>query len=97
LYSSTMGLSDSRGTALDVMVSSDFLAMITSLELLNDVSQMNLLCPRNLPFSYYCLLQSLKEFGAIMDRFDLIVIGFCAGIHVASQAVKMGWDRMWLW
>jgi hypothetical protein len=28
---------------------------------------MNLLFPRILPFSYYYLLQSLKEFGAIME------------------------------
>jgi hypothetical protein len=40
-----MGLSDSRGMALVVMVSSDFLAMITSLELLNDSSQMDLHYP----------------------------------------------------
>jgi pyruvate/2-oxoglutarate dehydrogenase complex dihydrolipoamide dehydrogenase (E3) component len=27
-----------------------------------------------------------------MDKFDLIVIGSGAGTHVASQAVKMGWN-----
>lgn len=32
-----------------------------------------------------------------MDKFDLIVIGSGARTHVASQAVKMGWNVALWW